>query len=272
MRNENEMKKNLSEHTKEQLNPEAREHISQPRRDTTHRHIQVKKIFSLSNVCFAMAVILITVSGLVITNTIHKGGESAKAAYEDAKDKAKDDAYQLFYDTAYVSAERKYHVSNNVSIEVASIREKASIEVLKVSDVEYVIESKENNENGIECWMEFYGDGVYTVDMKASEFVIDSDRQYVLVRVPRPELTNCKITQANQLRWKNGLFDKSISVGTDLAVEMRNAGYVKLNNYMKSNAQFYKSAKSSAQIVIANLVKSLNSELTDLVVEVEFVE
>ena len=44
MRNENEMKKNLSEHTKEQLNPEAREHISQPRRDTTHRHIQVKKI------------------------------------------------------------------------------------------------------------------------------------------------------------------------------------------------------------------------------------
>lgn len=163
-------------------------------------------------------------------------------------------------------------MSNDVSIEVASIREEANLEVLKVSDVEYVIESKDDNENGIEVWMEFYGDGVYTVDMKASEFIIDSDRQYVLVRVPRPELTNCRITQANQLFWQNGVFNKSVSVGTDLAVEMRNAGYSKLNNYMKSNAQFYKSAKSSAQTVIADLVKGLNSELTDLVVEVEFVD
>ena len=144
--------------------------------------------------------------------------------------------------------------------------------MLKVSDVEYVIESKDDNDNGIDVWMEFYGDGVYAVDMKASEFIIDSDRQYVLVRVPRPELTNCRITQANQLFWRNGVFDRSVSVGTDLAVEMRNAGYSKLNNYMKSNAQFYKSAKSSAQTVIADLVKGLNSELADLVVEVEFVD
>jgi hypothetical protein len=120
--------------------------------------------------------------------------------------------------------------------------------------------------------MEFYGDGVYTVDMKASEFVIDSMRQYVLVRVPRPELKKCKITDANQLLWKNGIFNKSISVGTSLAMEMRTAGYTKLNNYMKSNAQFYKSAKSAAKIVISDLVKGLNSELTNLVVEVEFVD
>lgn len=130
--------------------------------------------------------------------------------------------------------------------------------------------SADTRYDGIEAWMEFYGDGVYTVDMKAGEFIIDSDRQYVLVRVPGPELTNCRITQANRLFWQDGVFDKSISVGTDLAVEMRKAGYTKLNNYMKSNAQFYKSAKSSAQTVIANLVKGLNSELTDLVVEVEF--
>jgi hypothetical protein len=55
-------------------------------------------------------------------------------------------------------------------------------------------------------------------------------------------------------------------------MEMRTAGYTKLNNYMKSNAQFYKSAKSAAKIVISDLVKGLNSELTNLVVEVEFVD
>lgn len=257
MNTENEIKNNLPE------SPECP--VNKP-----EKKIQWKKIFSLSNICFAVAVILITVAALIISNAVHRGGESAREAYKSAKNKASEDAYNRFYDTAYASAERKYHVSNNVSIEVASIREEANLEVFKVCDVEYVIESKDDNEDGIEAWMEFYGDGVYTVDMKASEFIIDSDRQYVLVRVPGPELTNCRITQANRLFWQDGVFDKSISVGTDLAVEMRKAGYTKLNNYMKSNAQFYKSAKSSAQTVIANLVKGLNSELTDLVVEVEF--
>lgn len=73
--------------------------------------------------------------------------------------------------------------------------------LLQADHVEYVIESKKDNDDGIEVWMEFYGDGIFTVDMKASEFIIDYDRQYVLVRVPRPELTNCRITQANQLFW-----------------------------------------------------------------------
>lgn len=236
------------------------------------KSIQWKKIFSLSNICFAVTVILIIVGGLVLSSTIRKGADSAQDAYKNAKDKTSVEAYNKFYDIAFASAERKYHVSNKVSIEVASVREEANLEVLHVSDVEFVIESKDDNENNIEVWMEFYGDGVYTVDMKASEFIIDSDRQYVLVRVPRPELTNCRITEANQLLWQNGVLDKSISVGINLAVDMRNAGYAKLNNYMKSNAEFYKSAKESATMVIADLVKGLNSELTDLVVEVEFVD
>ncbi len=233
---------------------------------------QWKKIFTLSNVCFAIAVVLITIGLFLISNSIHRGAELAKEAYDSVKNKTAEDTYNKFYDTAYASAERKYHVSNNVAIKVASIRDEANLEVLKVSDVEYVIESKDTNENGIDVWMEFYGDGVYTVDMKASEFIIDSDRQYVLVRVPRPELTNCRLTQANQLFWRNGVLNESNSVGTELAIDMRNAGYAKLNNYMKSNVQFYKSAKRTAQVLISDLVKGLNSELTDLVVEVEFVD
>lgn len=233
---------------------------------------QWKKILSLKNICFSMTVVLIVVGGLIVSSTIRKGGESAQEAYKDAKTKAAEETYKYFYDTAFASAERKYHVKNKITIDVESVREEAKLEVLHVSDVEHVIEPKEDNDNNIEVWMEFYGDGVYTVDMKASEFVKDSDRQYVLVRVPRPELTSCRITKANRLFWKNGIFNKSYSVGTDLAVEMRNAGYVKLMNYMKSNAQFYKSAKESATLVITNLVKSLNPDLSELVVEVEFTD
>lgn len=234
--------------------------------------IQWKKMLSLSNVCFAIAVVLISIAALLISSTIRKGGESAKEAYRNAKSQAAEEAYNKFYDTAYASAERKYHVSNNVSIEVAAVREEANLEVLTVSDIEYVIESEKNNSNGIEVWMEFYGDGVYTVDMKASEFIIDSNRQYVLVRVPSPKLTNSRITQANMLLWQDGVWNKSYSSGNELATDMRSAGYAKLNNYMKSNAKFYKSAKASAQTIISELVKGMNSDLSDLVVEVEFVD
>ena len=223
-------------------------------------------------VCIAVIAVMILTGVILFLESNRVGGEAARAAYESAKSEAAEEAYNKFYDTAFVSAERKYHVANKIAIEVAAVKEEADLEVLKVSDVEYVIESGEENENNIEAWIEFYGDGVYTVNMKASEFVIDSDRQYVLVRIPRPELTDCRITKTNRLLWKSGLFDKSYSVGTELAVEMRAAGYAKLNNYMKSNTLFYKSAKESATIIITDLIKRLNPELPDLTVEVEFVD
>ena len=236
------------------------------------KKIPWKKLLTLSNLCFTMAIVLLMIGGLVIAGTIRKGGKSAKEAYMNAESMAAEETYNKIYDAAFEASEKKYHVKNNISIDIASIQEEAKLEVLRVSDVEYVIESKKDNDDGIEVWMEFYGDGVFTVDMKASEFIIDYEHQYVLVRVPRPELTNCRITQANQLFWQNGICNKSISVGTDKAVNMRNDGYKKLKNYMKSNTKFYKSAKTSAQIIISDLVRKLNPRQTSLVVEVEFVD
>lgn len=240
--------------------------------DKREKEVERKKYLSLRSACNTLAVVMIIVSVLIVAVTIRKGSEAAKDAYDEAKKEAAEEAYNRFYETAFMSAERNYHVANTVSIDVTAVREEANLEVLKVSDVEYVIESRDENENNIEVWMEFYGEGVYTVDMKASEFIIDSDRQYVLVRVPRPELTNCRITTANELFWENGIFNKSYSVGIDLAEEMRNAGYTKLNEYMKSNSKFAVAAKKSATTLISDLVKGLNVELPNLVVEVEFVE
>lgn len=228
-----------------------------------------KKHCTLSNICFLMSIVLIVIGALVLSNTIRKGSESANDAYESAKAKAEGEAYDKFYSSAFESAERKNHVSNRVTIEVESAREKADLEVLSVSDVEYVIGSADNTE----AWVEYYGDGVYTVDMRESEFIIDSERQYVLVRVPRPTISNCRITSSNTLLLQNeGFLNKNDAAGVELAKEMRSEGYTKLCNYMKSNAEFYKSAKKSAEITITELVKGLNPELEDLEVEVQFVE
>ena len=55
--------------------------------------------------------------------------------------------------------------------------------------------------------MEFYGDGVFTVDMKASEFIIDYERQYVLVRV---ELLDSQLNKIEDEMTEIMKFDDSV--------------------------------------------------------------
>ncbi len=233
---------------------------------------KVRRFISLRTICLILAVAIFATGAWYLVDTIRRGGETAKNAYEKAKKEAEEEVYQGFYDTAYASAERKYHVSNRVSIEVEAVKEEAKLEVLKVSDVEYVVKTKDDNDENIDAWVEFYGEGVYTVDMRACEFIIDEYRQYVLVRAPKPVLTNCRITKTNEILWKNDFFNESISEGVEVAIDMRKAGQTKLSNYMKSNARFFDSAKKSATAIISDLVKSLNSDLPDLTVDVELVD
>jgi hypothetical protein len=240
--------------------------------ETPAKRPRIVKVLTLSNICVAIAIVLFTISALVISNTIRNGAKYAQLAYDNAKNVAATDAYNKFYNSAYVSAERKYHVANRVSIDVASAKKEAKLEVLGVNDVEYVIENKSDNDDNLETWVEFYGTGVYTVDMRESEFIVDTNRQYILVRVPRPEFARCSIQKTETLFWKNGVFNKSYSDGVDHAQKLRAEGWTKLNNGMKSNTRFMKAAKDSATKVISDLVKGFNSELTDLVVEVEFVD
>ena len=147
------------------------------------------------------------IGGLVIAGAIRKGGKSAKEAYMNAESMAAEETYNKIYDAAFEASEKKYHVKNNISIDIASIQEEAKLEVLRVSDVEYVIESKKDNDDGIEVWMEFYGDGVFTVDMKASEFIIDYEHQYVLVRV---ELLDSQLNKIEDEMTEIMKFDDSV--------------------------------------------------------------
>ena len=235
----------------------------------TDINIGWKSICTVSNICFIISLIMVIVGVVMISNSIRRGAEAANEAYDKSKQNAADEAYHKFYQTAFDSAERKYHVANRATIEVEAVREKADLEVLRVSDVEYVIKNTGNTE----AWAEYFGEGVYTVDMRESEFIIDSERQYVLVRVPRPVITNCRITKSNTLFLEStGFRNGNDAAGVALAEGMRIEGYSMLSNYMKSDTEFYKSAKNSAEIAIESLVKGLNPDLQDLEVDVEFVE
>ena len=124
-------------------------------------------------------------------------------------------------------------------------------------------------------WKRIPAEGVFTVDMAACEYVVDNERKYVLLRVPKPVLGDISIDEKNKktlLYRDDGLFDKNQQYAADLDEKQTNDAKKKLEKKMRGNQEYYTKAEQSAKIVIKNMVEMLNYDIDDLKVEVEFME
>lgn len=224
-----------------------------------------------------------------IMDTFSIGTSAAIDSFDEAKDEAMNEAYQVFYDMSYDAAEKSHHVSNNVSISIGDLQEEQKLEVLKVSDVTY--ETPEPKDEGwfdalianitgifnaeVVSWLEVPGNGVFTVNLQAGEFIIDEDRQYVLIRVPNPELTEFSIDYENVellLFEEGGAFKNSAKYGVEKAMEQLQSAELTMMQKVNNNQEFYKRARESTEKMLVNLVRELNPQLPDLVVEIEFID
>ena len=71
----------------------------------------------------------------------------SKNITSDGELKAKESVYNDFYSYAYNNAEEKYHVSNDVSINIDSILEVSRLQVYEAYDTEYVINKMSKLQN-----------------------------------------------------------------------------------------------------------------------------
>lgn len=197
------------------------------------------------------------------------GGTRMKAAYEEEKD----EAYSKFYQTAYNVTEAKNHVANSININMEDIKKISRLEVLRVSDTEFVIKNADEN-SSIYSWLEVQGVGVFTVDLAASEFIKDSQRKYVLVNIPKPVLTECSVEKTGKQFWKNGsiIRNGSNKEGVNLSQEQMREGRMLIEDSIKQNRMFYDAANEAAVNMMTALVKKWNPGLQDLQVEVNFIE
>ena len=132
-----------------------------------------------------------------LQGTLSIGGAAARDAYAAAKSDATAAAYREYYEKSYTAAEAQYHVSNAVLIQLGALREEAMLEVLRVTDEEYLVEDAAYRAKNIYSWLSVRGTGVFTVNMQAGEYLVDNAHHYVLVRVPAPEMTQFAIDHAN---------------------------------------------------------------------------
>ena len=238
---------------------------------------QKKKTASpIRNYIKAGVMLLLTV-GVVIgsiymfKNAVKKAAASAKTTYGISRDEKAEEVYNEYYQRSFDKAEEKNHVSNRVDIVIDDIKELAEYEVLSVSDVEYVIPDKKRD--NADVWLKVEGEGVFTTDMDLSEFVVDQESGFVLVRLPAPVLSHVRITNRETLLYEDKSFrNYSNADGADRAREMEKRGLEQLRSYMKTNQNFYKCAQKNAEIFITSLVKECNPDLPDLKVMVEFFE
>lgn len=197
-----------------------------------------------------------------------KGRTFMRQSYNQAME----NAYNGFYQTAFEISEKQNHVSNYAVINIENVQEISRLEVLEVWDTEFVIKDADK-ESKITSWLEVQGRGVFTVDLTMGEFITDTERQYVLVRVPKPALTNCTLEKTGKQFWKNStVFNGSIAEGVYLSQDQLGEGQRLLEDSMKQSRRFYESARDSAVSMIKSLVKQWNPNLPDLQVEVEFME
>lgn len=209
---------------------------------------------------------------LLLKSGLSAGASALKDSYFTAYAAEKSAAYEALYQGAYERAESKYHVSNRVLISLEGLEKVERLEVLEAGHVELITENRDDNTGNITAWLEVTGKGTFIVDLKAAEVLLDAEHRHVLVRAPRPELTDVTITQAVRKLFKDDFRNGNYSEGVHLAVDQLNDATLRIQKSLMANQYIDQNARAAAVRSVSNLVKELNPDIPDLTVDVEFLD
>lgn len=211
---------------------------------------------------------LLVLCSCLLVATINIKTNAVKDSYNTAKNEASEDAYKKTADKIISIGEERYHIHNGVNITIESISVEPKLEVLDVEDVSYQIFDDETKLTKSTAWYRFSGKGTYTVNMELSEIIVDEERNYILIRVPKPVLNDFKITNREMLLFKEKGWE-TISDGYNLARTAEAQAFEEIRQSISSNQDFYQAALHSAETILKNLARQSNPEL-DIDVDVEF--
>lgn len=216
--------------------------------------------------------ILICLCVYFITDSLTVGARTVTDAFDAAKDIAASERYQSFYDRSFEKAEKEHHVSNRAAITLGNLRREQKLEVLQVQNVIYQEGYYEgsNTKKAPDSLLEVPGKGIFTVNLKAAEYIIDDEMQYVLIRVPKPELGEFKLEEDGITFIKELEDKKNVQDGIKLTQNQYKDAELNMKREMLHSQELYKRAETSAEAILENLVRQLNPNVPELEVEIEF--
>ena len=210
-----------------------------------------------------------------------------QGTYHSAKDTAKQETEESFYNAVFELSETAHHLSNDITIQIQGITEIRNLEVLNVFLTDYQVWPEQETSGGVldivvdpligdaEAWIRFDGIGIFTVSLQNADFILDEQRKSVLVRVPSPVMERVLIQQdEDDVLYTSdaGLFNNASDTGQQLVLSLTQKAQQDMTAKARSNPEYYAQAKASAEKTITQLIKNLNPDLPDLIVEVEFID
>lgn len=219
----------------------------------------------------AMSIVLMIIAHIFTEKAVTNGVSSLGQSYQTAMDTAYQNTFESYENMAYEIAEANHHVSNRINIDITGLRETNKLEVLRVTDVEYIIEDQEDNSYDITAWLEVSGHGVYTIDMQNSAYAINSEKNQVKIRLPKPQLTEIKVDDFKKLLFQNQIIhNETPREGEELADKQLKEAEARIRDEFISNPNNLRAAKSSAEFLIKSQIQALNPDDPDLNIKIEF--
>ena len=218
-------------------------------------------------------ILLIALSGYILSQAFKVSTDNLVDTYNDTYKRVAEETEQKIYDKVFQTAEKKYHVSNEIKLSIDNVKELSKLEVLKVSDVEFIMH--EQSDDKFDAWVAIPGNGIYTIDMNMCDFLIDNERNIVVTRLPEPELTEIGVDHEHIEIYNHGstiINNGNYSDGTDIADADLKEGEKLIEEEFRNNQEYFRQAKVSAENFMINWIKSLNSDNEDLKVVVEFMD
>lgn len=223
-------------------------------------------------VLFGVAALVLTgVSVAIRLNAISEAADDAAGAFSAGFSEKSGEVREAMGAKGFEDGFEDFRTVNDVTIRLEDVRKTAKLEVMKVSSVVYIHDTGAL-EGKVVAWLKVSGTGVYTVDMTAGEYVVDNGNRYVLVRVPEPELSQVEVTDKEKklYRDKRWFTNGDPGQGVDLAIAQLAQAQTELTEDIRNNRYANDSLENNARIVISALVRSLNPDIPDLAVDVEF--
>ncbi len=253
--------------------PEAPPAPRKAKREKKSRGPGVLGMLAALNPIASAAVAAVAVIALVLGLSWYLGSlNGMKNGIGDSFSKNKDakaaEVRENIYTAGYGRGFEENHVENVIAIRIDEVRETGRLQIMRVRSSAYVIDDGAEDVS----WLKAVGEGVYTVDLTAGEYITDTPNRYVLVRVPSPELTDVTLVSTEQLHYRNNrlIGNGSVEAGEKLAMNQRARALTMLREDLRSNTTVTRSLNDAAQDLISALVRSLNPDIADLTVEVEF--
>lgn len=232
-----------------------------------------KNISTIIGIVLAAQVVLAIIVGVLLF----------RRGYEQSKTGTEAHIRQTAYNSVYGITEQANHVSNDVSISLDGIREKADLEILQVDSSYIYTSDEEDSARNQTIWYRFSGTGTFTIDMRMTEFIVDNERSHVLVKAPEPSITQFSenYDKVEKLLYKDNtvsilgiisLNNGSVQEGEQIAQKMLALSRSKMIKQLEMTPAYYQAAEETGVRIITQLIKSINPDINKITVDVVYVK